>query len=186
MATTTKPITVERYREVTLPGDHKQLVEGEIIFDGPSFAHALLQGRVFAALVGWINSEPGFGTALFPTDIAIDEHNAFGPDVLWFADPDYRPPPGETYADRLSDLCVEVRSPSTWRYDIGAKKRKYEQSGLPELWLVDNKAEVVLAFRRSTPDAPGFDIALELERGEELWSPMLPGFALALDELFAD
>lgn len=60
MATTTTPITVERYREVTLPGDHKQLVEGEIVLDEPSFAHALLQGRVFTGLVEWVNSEPGF------------------------------------------------------------------------------------------------------------------------------
>jgi hypothetical protein len=102
MATTTTPITVERYREVTLPGDHKQLVEGEIVLDEPSFAHALLQGRVFTGLVEWVNSEPGFGTALFPTDIAIDEHNAFGPDVLWFADADHRPPQASTSRSRLS------------------------------------------------------------------------------------
>lgn len=185
MAATTKPITVERYREVTLPGDHRQLVEGEIVLFDPSFNHALLQMRVITALANWASSSQGFGLPLFPTDIAIDEHNAFGPDVLWFADTNYRPAPGETYADRLPDLCVEIRSPSTWRYDIGAKKRKYEEGGLAELWLVDDKAEVVLAFRRSTPDAPSFDVALEIGRGETLRSPLLPGFDLALDEVFA-
>ena len=54
----------------------------------------------------------------------------------------------------LPDIAVEIRSPSTWRFDIGPKKRRYEQHGLPELWLVDLDADVVLMFRRSTPAAP--------------------------------
>jgi hypothetical protein len=32
--------------------------------------------------------------------------------------------------------------------------------------------------------APSFDRALELDRGASLTSPLLPGFALALAELF--
>ncbi len=53
---------------------------------------------------------------------------------------------------------VDVRSPSTWRYDIGTKKSVYEREGLPELWLVDTDAGVLLVFRRSTPKAPSFDV----------------------------
>jgi Uma2 family endonuclease len=85
----------------------------------------------------------------------------------------------------VPDLAVEVRSPSTWRYDIGAKKSAYERAGLPELWLVDVAADVVLVFRRSSPRAASFDVALELGRDDALGSPLLPGFALALGALFA-
>jgi len=42
----------------------------------------------------------------------------------------------------------------------------------------------VLVFRRSTPGSTSFDLALELGQGEALESPLLPGFRLALDELF--
>jgi Uma2 family endonuclease len=45
-------------------------------------------------------------------------------------------------------------------------------------------SETVLVYRRSKPTAPTFDIALELGRGDTLESPLLPGFALSLDELF--
>lgn len=34
-------------------------------------------------------------------------------------------------------LAVEVRSESTWRFDVGPKKRVYEEAGLGEQWLVD-------------------------------------------------
>ena len=62
----------------------------------------------------------------------------------------------------VPDLAIEVRSASTWRYDIGAKKAAYERGGLPELWLVDTAADEVLVFRRSAPTAATFDVSLEL------------------------
>lgn len=61
----------------------------------------------------------------------------------------------------------------------------YEAAGLPELWLVDDAADTVLVYRRSAEGSRTFDVALELGHDEELTSPRLPGFALALDELFA-
>jgi len=78
----------------------------------------------------------------------------------------------------LPDLAIEIRSPSTWRYDVGTKKRVYEREGLPELWLVDGESSVLLVFRRSVPTAPVFDVELELDRSATLTSPLLPGFAL--------
>ena len=77
-----------------------------------------------------------------------------------------------------------MRSPSTWRFDIGRKKDNYERHGVGELWLVDTAADVVFVFRRSQPDAPRFDVSLDVSPGETLTSPLLPGFALAVDEIF--
>ena len=78
------------------------------------------------------------------------------------------------------------RSPSTWRYDIGARKSAYERAGLRELWLVDTAADEVLVFRRSSREAATFDVSLELALDDDLSSPLLPGFALALRTLFAE
>jgi hypothetical protein len=49
---------------------------------------------------------------------------------------------------------------------------------------VDTKSETVLVFRRSEPQAASFDVALEIGIGERLASPLLPGFSLAVAELF--
>jgi Uma2 family endonuclease len=83
---------------------------------------------------------------------------------------------------RVPDLCVEIRSSSTWRYDVGRKKSVYEAGGLPELWLVDY--DTVIVFRRSQPDERTFDVALDLSRQDRLTSPQLPGFELDLARLF--
>ena len=183
MSTTATPMTAEQYYATTTVGDHTQLVEGEVIVNEPKLIHALLQGRLHFALQTWITAGTGRGFASLPTDVRMDEHNVYGPDLLWFSE-EHVPEDFDAYPARVPDLCVEVRSESTWRYDVGAKKRVYEAGGLAELWLVDHAAETVLVYRRSAPEARTFDVALELRRGGNLTSPQLPGFALPLDELF--
>ena len=184
MATATR-MTAEQYYAVTVEGDCKQLVDGEIVVNDPKLIHMELQGRIYRALQDWAEARRGRGHAFLGGDVRLDEHNVFAPDVLWFSE-EHRPAELDTYPDRVPDLCVEVRSPSTWRYDIGAKMRVYEGGRLPELWLVDHVSASVLVYRRSEPGSPTFDVALELGVADSLASPQLPGFELALSDLFAE
>jgi len=183
MATKTR-MTVEDYYAVTVEGDRMQLVDGELVVNEPKQIHGLLQGRLYAALFNWVAAGRGRGLALLPADVVLDEFNVFGPDLLWIAER-HRPANLHERLTRVPDLCVEIRSPGTWRYDVGAKKAAYERGGLPELWLVDDRSETLLAFARSAPDRDAFDVAIELTPGDVLTSPQLPGFALAIDDLFA-
>lgn len=80
----------------------------------------------------------------------------------------------------MPDLAAEVRSPSTWRFDVGVKKAGYERHGVQELWLVDTVARTVLVYRRSSTGCAAFDVALELAEDERLTCPLLPEFALAV------
>jgi Uma2 family endonuclease len=161
----------------------QELVDGEIVMSQPSARHNRVQGDLFAALHAWAKAGGERGQVFIPLDVTLDELNVFAPDISWYAasnpvDEDAQPP----YL--LPDLAIEVRSPSTWRYDIGAKKATYEHQGLSELWLVDTPAEQVLVFRRSRAGAERFDVALELGPDDALGSPLLPGFALDIAELF--
>jgi Uma2 family endonuclease len=181
---TAERMTAERYYAITVEGDRKQLVDGRIVVNEPKTIHVLLQLRLASALHVWVESGEGRGLALLPTDVRMDDFNVYGPDLLWFRN-ERIPADLTAYPEHVPDLCVEIRSPSTWRYDVGAKKRVYETGGLAELWLVDDASETVLVYRRSIPGVPTFDVSLELGRGDALESPMLPGFALSLEELFA-
>jgi Uma2 family endonuclease len=159
------------------------LVNGEVVVNEPLPLHQAVLRELLFAVETWRRAEAGRGEVTMPIDVALDEYNCFGPDLLWYRE-GRGPGRSEVRPQPMPDVAVEVRSPSTWRYDIGAKKARYEEHGLPELWLVDTAADEVIVFRRSTPKAPTFDVSLELARGEALTSPLLPGFALALDELF--
>jgi Uma2 family endonuclease len=159
------------------------LIDGEVVLSQPTNLHQRVLMDLSFELMSWIKAGTGRGEATLPIDVQLDDENCFAPDVLWYRagrEPGYttlRPQP-------LPDIAVEIRSPSTWQHDIGVKKNRYEQHGLPELWLVDTLADEVFVFRRATPGATEFDIQLELARGDALMSPQLPGFALAIDALF--
>lgn len=184
MSATATRLTAEQYYELTVEGDRKQLVEGEIVVNEPKLIHAMLQERLAYALGTWQRADEGRGLVLMPTDVRMDDRNVYGPDLLWFS-AEHVPKDLDAYPDRVPDLCVEIRSASTWRYDIGAKKRVYESGGLPELWLVDDASSSVLVYRRSGPKSRSFDVALELGSGDRLASPLLPSFELDVGELFA-
>jgi Uma2 family endonuclease len=183
----TQHMTANEFLALPYSKEHRwrQLVEGELIVDPPRPLHQWVAGELFYLLMHWSRSGVARGTVWHALGVKLDERNVFQPDVLWYrenAGPDVRSHPPAP----VPQLAIEVRSPSTWRYDIGAKKSAYEREGLQELWLVDTAASEVLIFRRSEAGAPGFDVALELERDDTLTSPQLDGFELPLVELFPE
>jgi len=165
--------------------DRHELIDGEIVVSAASWMHSDAQGCIYASLRAWARAAPGRGAPGMPIAVALDDRNVFVPDVEWYREgrvpqrTDQMPYP-------MPDLVVEVRSPSTWRYDIGVKKCYYERHGAAELWLVDTAADVILAFRRSSPRSAEFDVSAEVASGETLTSPLLPGFALQGAEIFGD
>jgi len=178
-------MTADEFLAMTFDdGRPRQLIEGEVVLTEPRLPHQRVVVRLLFVLEEWVRAAPRRGEAILPLDTRIDDRNVYAPDLLWYAGghPPYR---GEERSSPLPDLAAEVRSPSTWRYDIGAKKAGYERRGLPELWLVDTAADEVLVFRRSARDAPTFDVSLELTPADALTSPLLPGFELPLSSLFS-
>ena len=165
-------------------GRRGQLVEGELVVNEPTWRHGRAQLTIASVLERWTRAAPGRGSAAPPIDVQLDDRNVYGPDVVWYRAG--RAPQRDDVAPYpIPELAVEIRSPSTWRHDIGAKKANYERHGVAELWLVDTAADVVLVFRRSAANAPHFDVSLELTADDTLTSPLLPGFTLPVGEIFA-
>lgn len=178
-----QPITADEYLALDLEEQRTELIDGAIVVNEPRLPHALLCMRLIRALDDWIRTGADRGLVTVPIDVRIDDRNVYAPDLLWYSAA-RAPAPDAPWPYPLPDLAIEIRSPSTWRHDVGAKKSAYEREGLPELWLVDGDAGVLLVFRRSAPQAPSFDVALELDRSATLRSTLLPGFALDVGALF--
>lgn len=166
-------------------GHSSQLIDGEVVMNEPAPLHQIVLGDLHFALMGWTRAKPGRGRVTLPLDVRLDERNVYGPDLIWYAE-GRGPRRDGSRPSPIPDLAIEVRSPSAWRRDLTIKRPVYEQQGLPELWLVDTVAERVLVHRRSGTDVAEFDLALELASGDVLTSPLLPGFALGVAELFSD
>jgi Uma2 family endonuclease len=179
-----RPITVQDYFDVAADvPEFTQLIDGVIVPSQPKWRHQRVLMHVATELVAWTDSEDGFGVAGIPIDVILDDLNVFAPDVWWMADP-ARLDPDEHFRG-VPDLAVEVRSPSTWRYDTGVKKDRYEQYGLPELWLVDTTARAVIVHRRSSPASSRFDVEVKVT-DEPLTTPLMPGLELRLDDILRE
>ncbi len=180
------PLKITAAHFLAFPDDfpaHSQLVEGIVVVNEPKLRHQRVCMYLQHRFMTWTLAESGRGEVFLPIDVPINEYNVFAPDVSWYAE-EHRPPREAELVERLPDLAVEVRSPSTWRYDVGSKLSRYQAAGLPELWLVDTASKTVLVYRRSTTERQDFDIALELGAGVMLTSPLLPGLVVEIDELF--
>src|ERR1044072_2302019 len=111
-----------------------ELIDGELVVSEASRMHNGSQTCVLVALREWVRGAAGRGWVGLPLDVLIDDRNVYAPDVVWYREG--RAPGREDPAPyAVPDLVVEVRSPSTWRYDIGRKKQQYERHGVGELWL---------------------------------------------------
>ena len=185
MSATTERMTVEEYYEITVEGDRKQLVGGAIVVNDPAFTHAKIQGRLFGALFTWIG-ETGRGVALFLlTDVRLSEHDLYGPDLVWLEDE--HPPLNERdklagvpnnprrlrFARRARGDTTSVRRGSDTRA-AGYPSCGSSTTRVSACWFTAGRRRT---RRRSTSE-------LELDVGDELTSPQLPGFALSLEELF--
>src|SRR3954452_3116554 len=177
MALTSTRLTAEEYFALPPTEKHTQLIDGEIVVTEPTLRHQRLTLEIVRLLTNWLIENPGHGEAGIPVDVHLDGYNVFAPDVWWVPEAE-RPSRDAKRIVGPPALAVEVRSPSTWRYDVGAKKRTYERLGLSELWLVDSNADTVLVYRRSSPAAPAFDVELELAAGDTLTTPLIAGFTI--------
>jgi Uma2 family endonuclease len=158
-----------------------QLINGQVHVNAPGFDHQYATAALNAHLFHWSTST-GKGRAPCSLDIRLDDGTVLAPDGLWASDISV----GTIFLATPPELVFEVRSPSTWKYDIGTKLQKYQAFGVAEVWLVDTESHSVQVHRRGTPQSATFDVALELFGGETLNSPLLPGFAVAISAIFAE
>jgi Uma2 family endonuclease len=83
------------------------------------------------------------------------------------------------------DLVVEIGSPSTRKRDETIKRRLYERFGVSEYWVVDPELDEVKVYRHVEGR---FERAalLAREQADVLTSPLFPGLALPLGDVFDD
>ena len=183
MATRTA-LTAEQYLALPASEEWTELIDGEVVVNAPTLRHQAIVGALYGALSAWTKAKSDRGRVwVGPVDVVIGEHDVFAPDVVWITQ-DRLPDPDAARITAPPDLVVEVRSRSTWHFDLGAKQRACERIGVRELWLVDSVAATVVVRERSAREAPEFDASRELAAPASLTSALLPGFAVPVAGLF--
>ncbi|HEX9900758.1 MAG TPA: Uma2 family endonuclease [Candidatus Methylomirabilis sp.] len=170
-----------------LPDDGKryEIIDGELyVSRQPHYFHQRLSTRLGSALDRW-SDETGAGeTSLAPGLIFADDDDVV-PDIAWVSSERLSGvlwPDGKLHG--APDLLVEILSPGATneQRDREVKLKLYSRRGVREYWIVSWQRREVEIYRRR-------DAALELVatflEGDALESPLLPGFAVSLKDLFA-
>jgi Uma2 family endonuclease len=165
-------------------GMRHELIDGEhYVTPTPVLRHQRLLGRLHLAIAEYVRARPGCGEALLsPFDIVFSRWDVVEPDLMFIAG-DQPHILTEKNIVGAPALVVEILSPSTRKRDQTLKLRLFEKNGVREYWMVDPDRNLVTINRRvegsafTTLDPLGVDAALT--------TPLLPGWTLALDQLFA-
>ncbi|MGH8906795.1 MAG: Uma2 family endonuclease [Egibacteraceae bacterium] len=157
----------------------RELIGGELIVSpAPQTRHQRVSRELGGRL--WLYSKKHGGEIFFaPTDVHFDEGNVVEPDVLYIL-PEHLHRIEKNCLRGAPDIVVEISSPSTRRTDLVRKLALYERFGVPEYWYFDLNNDAVRVYRLHNG---AYGNPIILKPGDTLTSPLLPGFAVPIDEL---
>ena len=178
-------LTYDDYLHFPDDGRRHELIDGEhFVTPAPALRHQELLGRLYLALGNHLAQHRAGKVYLAPVDVVFSRFDVAEPDLLFVSNERL-----EILADtRLTgapDLVVEILSPSTRRTDEITKRHLYGRFDVREYWIVDPEVDAIKVHRRAADGT--FPRVAELAAAEDdvLQTPLLPGFSIALRELFA-
>ncbi|HEX9727003.1 MAG TPA: Uma2 family endonuclease [Gemmatimonadales bacterium] len=170
--------SAEMVRALPHDGNRYETVHGELLVTPASRAgHQEIVGRIYVGLRAYTERIGVGHVFMSPADISWTEDTLVQPDV--FVVPLAEARPLDWSGMRTLLLAIEVLSPSTARSDRFAKRRLYQEVGVPCYWIVDPDARCVEVW---TPQLT-FPV---VERAAVSWQPAGAGerFELQLAALF--
>jgi len=170
--------TADMVRALPEDGLRYEVVHGELLVTpAPRGWHQELVGRLYVALRTWLDREQVGHLMLSPADISWDEGTLVQPDLFVVDLSEARTMDWARMKHLV--LVIEVLSPATARADRFAKRRRYQEAGVPAYWVIDpDRHQVEIWY----PDAS----APLFEREELRWDPAgaSRAFTLPLSDLF--
>jgi Uma2 family endonuclease len=157
-----------------------EILGGELhVSPPPGIEHQRIAGNLYSALRSFVLTQR-LGEVFFaPTGVKLSEHDVPEPDIVVVL-AEHAHKVGEAWIDGAPDLVVEILSPGTASRDLSVKREIYEQSGIPEYWIVDRKAGAVEVL---TLEGGRYVRFGRFERGSVLRSKRLPELEIAVSSV---
>jgi len=166
-----------------LPEDGKQyeVIDGELFMTpAPRPKHQKIVVRLTEELSRFVRENRLGEVFVAPIDVLLDRHTIVQPDVLFISIARLSIV-GEDAIEGPPDLVVEVLSPSTFYKDLRKKMAAYSQFGVQEYWIVDPETQSIEVYARQDDKLQS---ARKFSSGETIASALLPGFRLAVKDVF--
>jgi Uma2 family endonuclease len=182
-------MTTHRYRSADLDlfpddGKRREIIDGELyVSKQPTTGHQITCMELGAELVMW-NRRTNAGVVETAPGVIFADDDDVAPDLTWVSHERYAQAiEADGHYHAAPELVVEVLSPgpANARRDRVIKLQLYSRRGVLEYWIVDWEHRQIEVHRRANAT---LELAATLLNDDVLDSPLLPGFALPLRELF--
>ena len=165
-------------------GKRREIIDGELfVSTRPHFYHQVLSMRLGGAIDTWGMPLKAGMAAIAPGLIFADDEDV-APDVIWVSRERLEQTLAGGKLRAAPEIVVEVLSPGRRNIlrDRETKLKLYARRGADEYWIADWPRHSIEIFRR---DGAFLVLSETLGPTDTLTSPLLPGFSLPLDQLFA-
>lgn len=166
-----------------MPDDclHRELIEGELIeLPPPEFRHALIAHRIYELLNDFVAPRK-LGMVLIELGhlVRSNRRTWIQPDVSFLRAGRYDLENPGKYSTGAPDLAVEVISPSETARSVHLKTGILLSSGTQEVWTVYPDTRTVEIHSAN-------DIVRVLHEGDQIASPLFPGWSAPVRLFFED
>ncbi len=177
------PLNYDDYCLIPDDGRRHEIIHGvHYVSPSPRTKHQRILGNLYFLMEQFVRETKAGIVMLSPYDVVFSYHDVVQPDLL-FIIPERAAVLTEKNAQGAPDLVIEILSEGNRRHDEVVKRKLYEGFGVKEYWIVDPELETIKVYRL---EGDRFVRAADLsvEAGDELVSPLLPGFRRRLAEVF--
>lgn len=167
-----------------------ELIRGKIfrMSPGPNTFHQQIVGAVYYNLYGFLKHKP-CRVFVAPFDVRFFRRSKDDREIETVLQPDICVIRDPTKIDERGgigtpDIVIEVLSPGNNKKELKNKYEIYEESGVLEYWIFHPAEKTFLRYRLNSDGK--FQLSDFSTLGDQVTTPVLPGFNLSLDEVFED
>lgn len=178
-----RKLTYEDYLRFPDDGLRHELIDGEhFVSPAPTPEHQGISWNLTYFLAEFLRRHPLGRAFAAPFDVIFDDEDAVQPDLVYFSK-ERSSVLTQKNAQGAPDLAIEILSESTRINDETRKPRLYERSGVREYWIIDPETKTAKVFRLRRRQLVQV-LELSAAAGDALETPLLPGLAIPLVEMF--
>ena len=170
--------------------DRLEILKGKLfkMTPAPSRFHQRLSGVIFNRLFEFLKGQPCHVYSA-PFDVRLSRKNAADKTVTTVVQPDISVICDLSKLDDKGcigapDIVVEILSPGNNKKELQNKYEIYEEAGVQEYWIVWPVSQTFLKYTLN--EAGKYIPSRILTGGDEVTTPILPGFVLNLEEVFEE
>jgi Uma2 family endonuclease len=180
-----KPITAEEFLGM-YPEETNQpieLINGEVIVSPtPRPVHQSIVVRLSRFISNLVIPNDLGELQVAPSEVHFDEINTVQPDLFFVSkDNDHCKIGDAGWWEGAPDLCIEIISPSSTRYDRADKFNLYQKHGVREYWIVEPDAHLIEVY---TLAGDAYQRVGAYVEGETFNSSILPDLSIPVTEVF--